>query len=563
MTAAESYKITSNDYADLIINYNYNLEVLSNYPNASYSIIDQRYAVLYIPVSEMTYNAVYKFGYVSIPKCYGLMNTSSSQPENSYYMHNMPAYDYTGMGVLIGLVDSGIDYRNMAFRNSDNTTRIVSIWDQSVESTDRYPADFYYGTEFSREQINQALRSEDPASVVPSFDIEGQGTAMAGVAAGFYTDNFNYSGTAPDAELAVVKLKPAKPYLKDFFGIPEDALCYEESDIMMGIKYLVQVAGSLRRPIIICLGLGSGQGSHMGEDFISKYISDVGELPGVAVIVGAGEEGNRSGHYYGEISAPNFFNTAELNVGTDNENFTMELWGYPPNLLAVDIIAPDGELVYHISRSFLQPDTISVVYNDTVIYIDNRLQEPFAGAQLILFRFRNTEVGIWSFRVSGSYDLLNQFHIWLPIHQFISANTYFVNPNANTIISVPGNTVNLVTVTAYNPVELELYYYASRGFTKTNEPKPDIAAPGVNVVAPTVNNTFAYFSGTSLSAAYAAGIAARLMEWGVINGNLPNMDCTFIRYIFTSSARRSSTLNYPNQDWGFGILEDNIFGDII
>ncbi len=563
MTASESFKITSNEYADLIIDYNYNLEALSNYPNASYNIINQRYAVLYIPVSEMSYNAVYKYGYASIPKCYGFMYTSSVEPENDYYMRNLPMCDYMGKGVLIGLVDGGIDYRNTAFQYSDNTTRIVSIWDQSIESANRYPAGFYYGTEFGREQINQALQSEDPLSVVPSIETIGQGTAMAGIAAGCYNDRFSFSGTAPNTELAVVKLKPAKPYLKDYFGISEEHLCYQENDIMMGIKYLLEVAGNLQRPIVICLGLGSGQGSHIGEDFISKYISEIGEFPGVAVIIGAGEEGNRGGHYYGEIISPNYFNTAELNVGTNNENFTMELWGYPPNLLAVDIIAPGGDLIHHISSIYQQLNTIPVYYNNTTIYIDNRLQEPFTGAQLILLRFKNTEKGIWSFRISGSYDLVNRFHIWLPIHQFVSSTTYFLHPDTYTTISIPGNTVNLITVTAYNPADRELYHYASRGFTKNNEFKPDISAPGVNIMAPVGKNLFAYFTGTSLAAAYAAGIAARLMEWGVVNGNLTDMDCTFIRYILTSSARRDGTVNYPNQDWGFGILEEDIFGDII
>lgn len=563
MTAEESYKITSNDFADLIIDYNYDIEILSSYPNASYNIIDQRFAVLYIPVSEMTYNAVYKFGYASIPKCYGMMNTFVQEPGNNYYIPNLSDEKYTGRGVLVGVVDSGIDYRNMVFQYPDNTTRIAAIWDQTVESNDRYPKEFYYGTEYNRDQINLALRSQDPYSIVPSNDNIGQGTAMAGIAAGFYYGRFRFLGTAPDAELVVVKLKPAKPYLKEFFGIPEDALCYEESDIMMGIKYLVQTAVNMQRPIVICLGLGSSQGSHMGGDFISKYISDIGRSSGVAVIIGAGEEGNQRGHYYGEISSPDYYHTVELNIGAGNENFSMELWGYPPNLLGVDIIAPGDNLVYHLPRTYKQLDTISVFYNETAILIDNRLQESFAGSQLVLFRFKNISEGIWKFRISGSWDLLNRFHMWLPINQFISSGTYFINSNTYTTISVPGNTINLVTVSAYNPVDGELYHYASRGFTKTNEPKPNIAAPGVNIVAPAVNNNFAYFTGTSLSAAYTAGIAARLMEWGVINGNLPNMDCAFIRYIMTGSANRSSTLYYPNPDWGFGVLEENLFGDIL
>ncbi|WMJ86647.1 S8 family peptidase [Anaerocolumna sp. MB42-C2] len=562
MTESERFKITSDEYADLIIDYNYDKGIFAQYPNTSYNIINQRYAVLNIPVSDMTYNAVYKYGYASIPKCYGLMFESSTEPKGNYYIHNLPAYDYTGEGVLIGFIDGGIEYRNKAFQYADNTTRIVSIWDQSIESPDRYPADLYYGTEYSREQINLALQSEDPLSVVPSTEISSQGTAMAGIAAGFYSNQFIFSGTAPKAEIVVVKLKPAKPYLKEFFNIPEESLCYQENDVMMGIKYLLQVAISLQRPIIIALGLACNQGSHMGEDYISKYISEVGELPGVAVIVGAGDEGNRYGHYYGEISSPNIYNTAELNVGEESENFSMELWGYPPNLLAVDIIAPNGDLVYHISLSFRQLNTIPVYYNNTVIYIDYRLQEPIAGTQLILLRFQNAYKGIWSFQVSGSYDLVNRFHIWLPLHQFLS-NTYFINPDINTTLSIPANTINIITVTAYNPVFFELYYYSSRGFTKTNEPKPDITAPGVNMVVPAGVDQFAYFTGTSMACAYTAGIAARLMEWGVIDKNLPNMNCTFIRYIVTSSARRDSSTNYPNQNWGFGILEENIFGSIV
>ncbi len=563
MTAQESFKIASNDYADLIIDYNYNTELLENYPNASYNIINRQYAVLYIPASEMTYNAVYKYGYAAIPKCYGLMYSSTTEPVNNYYIHSLPVYDYTGEGVLIGFVDNGIDYRNKAFTYPDNTTRIVAIWDQSIESTDGYPAGFYYGTEYSRERINLALQSAEPLSIVPSVETTGQGTALAGIAAGNYGDEYGFTGTAPDTELVVVKLKQAKPYLKEFFGIGQEELCYQENDIMLGIKYLLQVAGSLKRPIVICLGLGSSQGSHTGEDFISRYISYIGELPGVAVIIGAGDEGNRRGHYYGEISSPNHFHTVELNVGMERENFSMELWGYPPIILAVDIYAPSGELVYHIPRVYTEQNTTQVVYRDTTIYIDNRVQEPFAGSQLILFRFKNTVEGIWNFRISGSYDLQNRFHIWLPIYQFISENTYFLNPDPNTTISVPGNTVNLITVTAYNPVDRELYYYASRGFTKTGEPKPDITAPGVNIAAPTGDSQSAYFTGTSLAAAYTAGVAARLMEWGVVKGNLTNMDCTFVRYILTSSAGRDSSLDYPNPDWGFGILEENIFRNIL
>jgi subtilisin family serine protease len=560
MTKSESFKIISNDYADLIIEYNGDINAFQYFPNSSYNIINNQFAVIHIPESNMTFNAVHKYGYSSIPKCFGLMYTSEPDLEKGFYVRNYPDMDYTGYGVLVGFVDGGIDYRNSAFQFEDKTTRIVSIWDQSLE-TGNYPGDFYYGTEYNREQINEAIASEDPLSIVPSIDTIGQGTALAGIAAGYYSNEIDYTGVAPNAEIVVVKLKQAKPYLKSFFGIPCDKICYQENDIMMGIQYLLQVARRLQRPIAICVGLGSWQGSHKGEDFISRYISSVGEISGVGVIIGAGDEGYRKNHYYGEIIPPSYFNMIELNIGKDSPDFSMELWGYAPNVLTVDIFAPNGELVYQIKTQFIQQNTIPVFYDNTIIFIDNRIHEPFSGDQLILFRFKNTEEGLWRLRISGSDDLVNRFHVWLPIHQFISENIYFLKPNIYTTISIPGNKQNLITVTAYNPINGELYQNASRGYTKTNEPKPDITAPGVNIIAPSIEDTFASFTGTGMAAAHATGVAARLLEWGIVSGNMVNMDCSILRYILTYSAQRNHQYTYPNPDWGFGIIDSTVLSD--
>ncbi len=556
MTSPESFKISSNEYADLIIDYTQDQDLLLNYPDASYNIINEQFAVVYLPVSNMTYNAVYKFSYLSIPKCYGLMFSENLDTSTSYYVNTVN--DYTGSGVLIGYIDGGIDYRNPVFRYKDNTTKVTAMWDQSIDSIDSYPEDFYYGTEYSREQINIALNSDNPLSIVPSIEIGGQGTAVAGIAAGYYMNqDIYYTGTAPNAELVIVKLKEAKPYLKDFFGLKEEDRCYQENDLMMGIKYLLSVARRLQRPIVICTSLGSWQGSHKGQDYISKYISDIGELPGVAVIIGAGEEGNRNLHYFGAANDPNFSNVVDFNVGADQQNLSMELWGYAPDILAVGIIAPNGDLIYQTSYTIFQQDTAVITHNETTIYIDNRTQEPLAGDQLIFLRFMNIESGAWKLFISGT-SLQNAFHIWLPMHQFVSDDTYFLNADTYTTLSEPGNTPNLITVTSYDPLKYEIYYYASRGYTKTNVRKPDVTAPGVNILVPVGENSFASFTGSSIAAGYTAGIIARLFEWSIVNGNLPGINNTFVRYLVTNSAQRNNLIEYPNQDWGFGVLNDNI-----
>lgn len=328
MNNSDKYKIISNEYADLLVEYNGNINDLSMNNDLSYNLIDDKYAVLYIPVNEMNEQSVLNFGFSSIPKCYGLM-TFKPEEEPGFILHQLPNLNLTGKNVLIGIVDTGIVYTMPIFQYPDKTSKIISIWDQSINNDNQYPEGFYYGTEYRREQINAAINSEDPLAIVPSTDMIGEGTAMAGIAAAFYDKDQKFAGESIDSELVIVKLKPAKPYLKDFFGIPEDAVCYQENDIIMGFQYLLEVAERLNRPIVICTGTGSSQGSHTGNEIINNYLYRIGRLTGKAVIVPAGNEGNQSHHYYGEILSPDYSNSVELNVGPQDKNFTMELWAYP------------------------------------------------------------------------------------------------------------------------------------------------------------------------------------------------------------------------------------------
>ncbi|WMJ88762.1 S8 family peptidase [Anaerocolumna sp. MB42-C2] len=555
MNVNEKFKIFSNDYADLLVEYKRSMDYLENIPDISYNLVNDKYAVLHIPVSELTEKSMNRFGYVAIPKCYGLMTFFPYESQSGYTVHRLPEENISGKGVLIGFVDTGIVYTNPIFRYPDNTTKILSIWDQSIDSDDKYPNDYFYGTEYTKEQINEALNSENPLEIVPSTDTIGEGTAMAGIAAGFYNEESNFSGVAINAELIIVKLKPAKAILKEYFGIPEDAICYQENDVMMGISYLLTMANRLQRPIAICLGVGSSQGSHKGEDIMSNYLAEIGNLPGIAIIIAAGNEGNQQHHYYGEISPPEYYDVVELNVGVSDKNFSMEIWGYQPNIITMEIYAPTGDFVYNITDTFIGQSNFTITFGTTTIYVDNVISEAYSEEQLILFRFKNAMEGTWKFQINGMKDLINRFHIWLPIRNFISNETYFYNSNPYTTICQPGNGYNTITTTAYNPIDRTLAPYASKGFNSLNIPKPDIAAPGVNVLAPTVMGTFLPFSGTSIASAHAAGIAAGLLEWGIVGGYFPNMDSAIVRYIITSTAARDSGVLYPNPDWGYGAIE--------
>lgn len=562
MTSEERSRITSEDYADLFITYNGNLKVFDAFENATVHIINFFHAVVHVPVSQITNEIINRYGYSVMPTLYGLVSQSSLEASGIFRLRSIPAFNLRGQGVLIGIIDSGIDYTNPAFRNADGTTRIAAIWDQTIES-ESFPSFTSYGTEFSREQINEALRSEDPLSIVPTTDEIGHGTMIAGIAAGSEIPDKNFAGVAPDAELIVVKLKQAKRYLRDFFLIREGVPCYESIDILFALEYLRLTAIALNRPIAVCISVNTSFGPHDGREAITGYLSLSSRNIGFGVVIAAGNEGNARRHYFGRINENTGYDLVELSVGENEAGFTMELWGNPPGLYSVDIQSPSGEYIPRIIPRLDESREISFIFEQTVIYLDYQLIEDQSGDELILFRFVNPTPGIWRFKVYGEIQVDSSFNIWLPMEGFISNNTFFIRSDPFTTILNLGNGRYPITVTAYNDADDSLYQNASRGFTRTGVIKPEIAAPGVNIVAPSINNSFVEVTGTSAAAAHTAGVAALLFEWAIVRGNQPMLNTLDMKILMIRGARRMLDLAYPNRDWGYGILDVyNIFDSL-
>jgi subtilisin family serine protease len=313
----------------------------------------------------------------------------------------------------------------------------------------------------------------------------------------------------------------------------------------------------------ICIGVDTSQSSHDGRGTLSSQVSLYAVIEGIAIILPAGNEGNARRHYFGTIEKEIGFNTVELNVGVNEPGFSMELWGQRPNFFSVDITSPSGE---YIPRLYINRDEfreITFIFERTVIYIDYQMVESQSGDQLILFRFNKPAPGIWKFNVYKRGDLTTGFHIWLPKSGFISDNTFFINPNPYTTILTVGNALVPITATAYNPIDDSLFAAASRGYTRLGEIKPDIAAPGVDIIGPTLDKTFTTYTGTSVAAAHTVGIAALLLEWGIVKGNLTTMSTIIIKRLMIRGARRELDIVYPNRDWGYGIVDIyNVFDSL-
>ncbi|MFT4146451.1 MAG: S8 family peptidase [Mobilitalea sp.] len=559
MTEGERFKITSNDYTDFIINYNQNLRTFERFPEGTTHIMNDRYAILYVPVAQLTSRTIIQYGYSVLPALYGLNSERALEASNILRLRRLPNFNLRGKGVLVGIIDTGINYTDPVFIHSDGSTKVLALWDQTIDS-DRYPAGYFYGTEYLAEEINQALGSANPLEVVPSIDEIGHGTMLAGIAAGNENEANSFSGVAPDADLVVVKLKQAKPAIRDFFLVPQDVPCYQENDIMWAVQYVVNFARSIQRPVSICIGLGSSQGSHDGRGALSDLISVAGNFPGVVMNVSAGNEGNSRRHFFAEIDREVGYSTVELNVGEGEPGFSMELWGAAPNTYSIDILSPSGEYIPRISESLRINRDIGFVFESTSINIDYQMVEASTGDQLILMRFNNPTPGIWRFQVYGRGDLRSTFHIWLPMGNFITDNTYFIQSDPYTTITSPGNSLVPITVTAYNPDNSVLYQRASRGYSRINIIKPEISAPGVNITAPTNETTFTSMTGTSAAAAHMTGFCAMMLEWGIVRGNYPGVDTVEVKKFIIRGAERNPGLIYPNRDWGYGILDAyNVF----
>lgn len=551
-------QIISEDYADFIFEFGQIPESLSSIPGSCYNVIDNILAILYVPISQLPDNLIEEYSYSIFPSCYGLLDIGSLDDSGVTQIQRSPYLNLTGRDVLVGIIDTGIEYTHQAFKNPDGTTRIVSIWDQTINTGNSRPADFHYGTEYTQDQINLALASADPLSIVPSTDTNGHGTELAGIAAGNRNEAERFSGVAPNSQIVVVKLKPAKRQLKEFFFIPPEAECFQENDIMLGIEYLISVANRLQRPISICIGVGTSQGPHDARSALNNYVTTIADQNGVGITIAAGNEGNTSHHYSGIVDIATGYNTVELRVGPNNSGFSMELWGSSPNIFSIDVLSPTGQYIPRIPARLKETREINFIFENTKLFIDYELVEARTGNELILIRFQTPMEGIWRFRVYSAINIEPRFNIWLPMRRFLGEDTYFMEPDPYYTLTNPANTFTPIIATSYNHVNQSLAIDASRGYTVTDIVSPTLAAPGVDVIVPTLNNRYTVNSGTSIAAGFTTGVAALLLEWGIVNGNQPQLDTLQMKNFLIRGAKRDRNITYPNREWGYGILD--LFG---
>ena len=526
------------------------------------NLVSQEYAIVHAPLSGVLPLSFTQHTYSAIPKLNGLQDTTALEATGILPVFSQPNLMSTGQGILIGMIDTGIDYTNPLFQNPDGTSRILRLWDQTIESenTPEAVAGFqpFYGTVYSQEDLNRALASEQPLELVPSTDTSGHGTFLAGVAAGRQIQSpTTFSGAAPDAALAVVRLKPAKQYLREFFAVPPDADAYQENDIMAAAAFLLGVAGQYQMPLVLCLGVGTSQGSHSGISPLAMQLQALSGTRGFACVTGAGNETGFRHHYFGNLSPDQEYEDVELRVADSTSGFSMELWADVSELYTVGFVSPSGEVIERIPMTVGQETTISFQLDATRILISYQITESSSGRFLAFLRFTGPAPGIWHIRVYPTLFVAGQFHIWLPMQGFLTEDTGFLRPDPDITITDPGNAPLLLTVSTYNHVTGSLYIHSSRGFTATGQIKPDFAAPGVEVQGPGIppgTSRLSRQTGSSVATAITAGAVACLFSWGFTQGNDTTLTSISVKSILIRGAERKEAFRYPNRQWGYGTL---------
>lgn len=547
-------KIISEDYWDFIIPLYRDEELKEVNPeNVCIQEMDFGYKSVSVDRRILLPLSFREYWYSTIPKCYALLDMQPLDAAGIITLQNYPTLQLMGDGIMIGFLDTGIDYQNRVFRNLDGTTRIVGIWDQTIQ-TGRTPQGLYYGTEYTEEMINAALRSEDPLQIVPSVDTDGHGTFVASAAAGGAEVGKRFLGAAPEASIAMVKLKPAKNYLKEFFVIAQDAVCYQENDIMLGLRYLNDLARKQGMPLVICVALGTSFGGHNGDSLLADILDIYATVRNRCVVVGTGNEAARRHHYFNRFTDAQDMRTAEIRVGEGTQSFAVELWSTLPNIVMVSVTSPSGERTGMIPIRLGYLFDFLFTFERTTITVEYRLLQENNDAQLVFIRFQNAVPGIWKIDIKPAMQTTGDFHIWLPMEEFLEGEVYFLESNPDTTFTEPSGGRNTMTVAFYNSRENGVDINSGRGYTRDEKIKPDYAAPGETVTGAVPGGGFKNRTGSSAATAIAAGGCALIMEWISEQPGARGVSSSQVRNIIVMGTQKLSGIEYPNTQWGYGTM---------
>ena len=523
---------------ELIVKYSGDINRLSR-ENKEIKVeeLSNEYAILNVPESAMDQVAkAVEVEYVEKPKRMYFAVREGKRASCIPPLQDA-RYNLTGKGVIVAILDSGIDYSHPDFRNADGSTRILALYDETLDR------------EFSTEEINQALKAESEQErfqIVPSRDTSGHGTHVAGIAAGNGRASGGVNkGVAYESPLLIVKLGTA-----DRNGFPRT------TQLMRGLDYVVNKSLELQMPMAVNISFGNNYGSHSGTALLETYINDMSNYWKTSISVGTGNEGTARGQTSG-ILKEGRQQEIELGVGNYETALSLQIWKSYVDEYDILLIHPSGKSIGPI-RQIQGPQRFIMGQTEILLYYGE--PSPYNLYQEMYIDFLPSQSyideGVWRVVlvperiISGNYDL------WLPGQAVLNQGTGFLYPVEETTLTIPSTAEKVISVAAYDARYNQLAEFSGRGFTRqTNQVKPDLAAPGVEIRSAAPGGGYAVRSGTSMATPFVTGSAALLMQWGIVEGNDPYLYGEKVKAYLLRGARHLPILpEYPNQSLGWGVL---------
>ena len=462
-----------------------------------------------------------------------------------------PPFGLSGEGVLVGIVDSGIDYENPDFRNGDGTTRIEALWDQTIDGNP--PVGYSRGTEYTREQINLSLMSGDREigrELVPSRDFSGHGTAVAGIAAGNGrgSEGRRLRGAAPSAGLLVVKMGNARET-----GFPRT------TELMEGVDYVIRRAQEMRMPVAVNISFGNTYGSHDGTSLVERFLNDAADTWKNVICAGSGNEGSSAGHAAGQVRE-DMEETVQLAVQNREPALNVQIWKSYVDEMDISVVSPSGVTAGPF-REILGPQRFVLGRTELLVYYGE--PKPYSVKQEIYISFLPEESyidsGVWRIVLTPRSIVDGTYQMWLPAQGALNEGTAFLFPDSGSTLTIPSTAARVITAAAYDGLSFSYADFsgrgASEGYDGSGVPKPDLAAPGVRISAPVPGGGYGEFTGTSFAAPFVTGAAALLMEWGIVLGNDPYLYGEKVKAYLRRGARQlPGYAEWPNPQLGYGAL---------
>ena len=409
--------------------------------------------------------------------------------------------------------------------------------------------EFRRGVEFDREDIDRALAAGSEAEgfqIVPSRDTSGHGTHVAGIAAGNGRASAGrYTGVAPESELLVVKL-----------GYAGENAFPRTTELMTALDYVVQKAIEYRKPIAINISIGNTYGGHSGTSLLETYIDDISNYGRTVICIGSGNEGAARGHAQG-ILREGFSEEIQLAVAPYETTLSVQIWKNYSDDFDISVISPSGKRVGPLQQ-ILGAQRFTLDGTEILLYYGE--PSPYSPYQEIYISFLPVadyiDSGVWRFELIPHRIVQGNYNLWLPSQAVLSAGTGFLYPSEEITLTIPSTATRVITVSAYDAYSMQLADFSGRGYTReTNQIKPDLAAPGVNITSCAPGGGYVTASGTSMATPFVTGGAVLLMQWGIIDGNDPFLYGEKLKAYLIKGARHiEAVTEYPNPEIGWGTL---------